>query len=193
MITLNFFICENKNIKPFSYFNRIISEGGSEMKDSFVRTNNEVSEIYDRHVNTVYRVCILYMKNKHDTEDMVQNTFIRLMRDNTKFESFEHEKAWLIRTSTNLCKDFFKSFWRKTVDIDYANEVAHNEEFYIDDTIKKVMELPPKYKTALYMYYYEGYSTVEISKILDKNLSTIKGYLHKGRKLLKVEMEGDLR
>lgn len=193
MITLNFFICENKNIKPFSYFNRIISEGGSEMKDSFVRTNKEVSEIYDRHVNTVYRVCILYMKNQHDTEDMVQNTFIRLMRDNTKFESFEHEKAWLIRTATNLCKDFFKSFWRKTVDIDYAKDVAHNEEFYIDDTIKKVMELPPKYKTALYMYYYEGYSTVEISKILDKNLSTIKGYLHKGRKLLKVEMEGDLR
>jgi len=115
------------------------------------------------------------------------------MRDNTKFESFEHEKAWLIRTSTNLCKDFFKNFWRKTVDIDYANEVAHNEEFYIDDTIKKVMKLPSKYKTALYMYYYEGYSTVEISKILDKNLSTIKGYLHKGRKLLKVEMEGDLR
>jgi len=162
------------------------------MKDSFVRTNKEVSEIYDRHVNTVYRVCVLYMKNQHDTEDMVQNTFIRLMRDNTKFESFEHEKAWLIRTATNLCKDFFKSFWRKTVDIDYANEVAHNEDFYIDDTIKKVMELPPKYKTALYMYYYEGYSTVEISKILDKNLSTIKGYLHKGRKLLKVEMEGDL-
>lgn len=163
------------------------------MKDSFVRTNKEVSEIYDRHVNSVYRVCILYMKNQHDTEDMVQNTFIRLMRNNTKFESFEHEKAWLIRTATNLCKDFFKSFWRKIVDIDYANEVPHNEEFYIDDTIKKVMELPTKYKTALYMYYYEGYSTVEISKILDKNLSTIKGYLHKGRKLLKVEMEGDLR
>ncbi|MNI77692.1 RNA polymerase factor sigma C [compost metagenome] len=55
------------------------------------------------------------------------------------------------------------------------------------------MKLPSKYKIALYMYYYEGYSTVEISKILDKNLSTIKGYLHKGRKLLKVEMEGDLR
>ena len=83
------------------------------MKDSFVRTNNEVSEIYDRHVNSVYRVCVLYMKNQHDTEDMVQNTFIRLMRDNTKFESFEHEKAWLIRTATNLCKDFSKVFGEK--------------------------------------------------------------------------------
>ncbi|MDF2885174.1 MAG: polymerase sigma factor, sigma-70 family, partial [Clostridiaceae bacterium] len=70
------------------------------MGNSFVRTNKEVSEIYNRHVDTVYRVCILYMKNQHDTEDMVQNTFIRLMRDNTEFQSEEHEKAWLIRTAT---------------------------------------------------------------------------------------------
>jgi RNA polymerase sigma-70 factor (ECF subfamily) len=163
------------------------------MGNSFVRTNKEVLEIYNRHVDTVYRVCILYMKNKHDTEDMVQNTFIRLMRDNTEFQSEEHEKAWLIRTATNLCKDFFRSWWRKTVTIDHAKEVAVDGSIYIDDTIKKVMELPSKYKTTVYMYYYEGYSTTEISKILEKNVSTIKGYLHKGRKLLKIEMEGELR
>lgn len=163
------------------------------MKNSLLRTTQEVSEIYDRHVNTVYRVSILYMKNQHDTEDMVQNTFIRLIRDNTVFQSEEHEKAWLIKTATNLCKDFFRSWWTKTVGINHAEDMAIDKPIEIDDTIKKVMELPSKYKTAVYMYYYEGYSTKEIAEILDKNISTIKGYLFTGRKLLKIEMEGDLR
>ncbi|MGI6706268.1 MAG: RNA polymerase sigma factor [Clostridia bacterium] len=63
------------------------------MKSSLLRTNEELLQIYNRHVNTVYRVCFMYMKNRHDTEDMVQNTFIKLMRNKTVFESEEHEKA----------------------------------------------------------------------------------------------------
>ncbi|HHW47305.1 MAG TPA: RNA polymerase sigma factor [Clostridiaceae bacterium] len=158
---------------------------------SLWRTNKELAEIYDRHVKTVYRICFIYMKNQHDTEDMVQNTFIKLMKDNTKFQSEEHEKAWLIKTATNLCKDHFRSWWsKKRVSMDEAPELAVDTPL-MDDALKMVLELPDKYKTALYMYYYEGYSTVEIAKILGKKESTVRGYLHTGRKLLKIEMEGD--
>jgi len=132
------------------------------------------------------------MKNQHDTEDMVQNTFIKLMKDNTKFQSEEHEKAWLIRTATNLCKDYFRSWWsKKRVSMDAAAELATDESQLMDDALKMVLALPDKYKTAIYMYYYEGYSTVEIAKILGKKESTVRGYLHTGRKLLKIEMDGD--
>jgi len=133
------------------------------------------------------------MKNQHDTEDMVQNTFIRLMKDDTQFQSEEHEKAWLIRTATNLCKDHFRSWWSKRVSMDEVAELTVDDSLLANDALKMVLELPDKYKTAVYMYYYEGYSTVEIAKILGKNESTIRGYLHTGRKLLKLEMEGDLK
>ena len=63
------------------------------MKSSLFRTNEELIEIYNRHVKTVYRVCFMYMKNHPDTEDMVQNTFLRLMKDKTVFQSEEHEKG----------------------------------------------------------------------------------------------------
>ncbi|HHW31215.1 MAG TPA: RNA polymerase sigma factor [Clostridiaceae bacterium] len=162
------------------------------MQSSLLRTNEELVQLYNRHVDTVYRVCFMYMKNKADTEDMVQNTFIRLMKDKTTFESVEHEKAWLIRTATNLCKDHFKHWWSKTVHINQAEEIAVEQPFDIDSNLRKVMELPSKYKTVIYLYYYEGYSTEEIASILKKNPSTIRGYLHRGRKLLKMEMEGDL-
>ena len=133
----------------------------------------------------------MFMKNVPDTEDMVQNTFIRLMKDNTQFKSEEHEKAWLIRTATNLCKDHFKHWWSKTVGIEHVAEVTVEDSFTIDETLEKVMELPSKYKIVVYLYYYEGYSTVEIAQILNKNQSTIRSYLHTGRKILKIEMEGD--
>lgn len=157
-----------------------------------MRTNEELTQMYDRHVDTVYRVCYMFMKNKSDTEDMVQNTFIRLMRDNTVFQSTEHEKAWLIRTATNLCKDHLKHWWSKTVGIDSAADVSVEQPDITDGTLEMVMALPPKYKTAVYLYYYEGYKTDEIAKLLDKSQSTIRGYLFKGRELLKMEMEGDL-
>lgn len=162
------------------------------MQRSLLRTNEELAQIYNRHVTTVYNVCFMYMKNPHDTEDMVQNTFIRLMRDPTRFESEEHEKAWLIRTAINLCKDFFRSWWvSKTTDIDKAENVTVGPPLEQNEILIKVLSLPQKYETAIYLYYYEGYSSVEIAKMLGKNESTVRSYLYTGRKLLKIEMEGE--
>ncbi|HEY8421406.1 MAG TPA: RNA polymerase sigma factor [Thermoclostridium sp.] len=161
------------------------------MKSSLLRTSEELLQIYNRHVDTVYRICYMFMKNESDAEDMVQNTFIRLMKDRTVFQSEEHEKAWLIRTATNLCKDHFRHWWSKTVSINHVPEEEVEQPFLSDNILEKVMALPSKYKTAVYLYYYEGYSTVEIAEILKKDPSTIRGYLHNGRKLLKMEMAGD--
>lgn len=161
------------------------------MGRSLLRTDEELSQIYHRHIKTVYRVCFMYMKNTHDTEDMVQNTFLRLMKDETRFESAEHEKAWLIRTATNLCKDHFRHWWTKRVGMDAVTEAAADDAIEIDETLNRVLRLPSRYKTVVYMYYYEGYSTAEIARILGSNASTVRSRLYAGRKRLKMEMEGD--
>jgi RNA polymerase sigma factor (sigma-70 family) len=162
------------------------------MVGSLLRTGEELSQIYNRHVNTVYKVCFLYMKNSYDAEDMVQQTFIRLMKDRTVFQNAEHEKAWLIRTAVNLCKDHFKSWWsRTTVGLEEASDVAAVDSMRTDETLEKVMSLPPKYKTVIYMYYYEGYSTAEIAGILGMKESTVRGNLRRGRHQLKMEIGGE--
>ena len=58
---------------------------------SLERTDREITELYQRHVDTVYRVCYSYMKNRADTEDMVQDTFIKLISSGVCFQSTEHE------------------------------------------------------------------------------------------------------
>ncbi len=60
---------------------------------TLLRTNKEIMEIYDRQVDTVYRVCYAYMKNAPEAEDMTQETFLRLMSNGKPFADQRHEKG----------------------------------------------------------------------------------------------------
>lgn len=161
------------------------------MPNSLLRTDREIAEIYERHKKTVYRVCFAYMKNPADTEDTVQDTFYRLIKTGAAFESEKHEKAWLIRTAINLCKNSLRHWWRKRENLEDYNNLQGNGNLEIDDTFSVVMGLPDKYKTVVYLYYYEGYNSVEISKILGKPQSTIRNYLHEARSILRKKLGGD--
>lgn len=163
------------------------------MAKSLLRTNNDLTEIYRRHVNTVYRVCFTYMKNPADTEDAVSETFLKLMKSAPAFEIEEHEKAWLIRTAANVCKDILKHWWRRNDNLDDYSETlkAQEEPAEIDEVMKAICGLPDKYKTVIYLFYYEGYSCVEISKMVGKPQSTVRNHLHEARKILKERLGDD--
>ena len=74
-----------------------------------------------------------------------------------------------------------------------GNSASYEEAFQIDETLEKVLRLPDNYKTALYLFYYEGYTSAEIARMFHKKDSTIRSYLYKGRKLLKLQIEGEER
>ena len=133
------------------------------MSKSLLRTDKEIAEIYNRHGKTIYRVCFAYMKNPADTEDAVQDTFFHLIKAGPAFESEEHEKAWLIRTASNICKNTLRHWWRRRENIEDFYDLQSSEEVKTDDVFQAVMDLPDKYKTVVYLYYYEGYSGVEIA------------------------------
>ena len=127
---------------------------------SLLRTDKEITEIYNRQVNSIYRICFSFMKNIPDTEDMVQETFLRMIKSGIVFVSEDHEKAWLIVTASNLCKDTLKKWWRKTEDIDDRSLGLKQPPFEIDSVLEAILKLPADQKTAVYMYYYEGWSTL---------------------------------
>ena len=158
---------------------------------SLLRTDEEIKEVYLRHVDMVYRICFLFLKNEADAEDMVQNTFLKFIGHAAAFENAEHEKAWLIVTASNLCKDFLRHWWRRRMDIESLPVQAEPAEIVVDETLQKVLNLPEKYKTAVYLHYYEGYKCKEIAVMLAKKESTIRTYLKKGRDLLRLELDGD--
>ena len=155
------------------------------------RTGKDIAEIYNRQVNTVYRICFSFMKNTADTEDMVQETFLRLLSSGIGFVSEEHEKAWLIVTASNLCRDTLKKWWRRTEDIDDPSLDLKQPPFEIDGVLDAIMKLPADQKCAVYMHYYEGYTTAEIAAHLHCPHATVRSRLARARKTLKHKLGGD--
>ena len=151
---------------------------------TYSRAFDDIEAIYNRQVSTVYRVCYSYLGNRADAEDATQNVFLRLLRSGASFESGEHEKAWLIRVSANLCKDVLKASVRKNVPLDAIPEPEAKPQEY-DATLDVVLSLDEKYKDVVYLYYYEGWSTDQISGALGKPPSTIRSYLSEARALLR--------
>lgn len=146
-----------------------------------------VEDIYERHFPMVYRVSFSYLKNRADAEDAASEVFARLLGKQPAFANAEHEKAWLIRVTVNVCKDSLRSWQRRRAYMDYGvdAELPGVPSFEMDETLQALLELPPRYKDVLYLYYYEGYTTREIAQILNKPHSTVRGQLREAREKLK--------
>jgi len=151
----------------------------------------DIEEIYNKYADMIYRVSFSYLKNTADAEDIVSDVFVKLIKTNIKFKSAEHEKAWVLRAAINLCKDNLKNRRRKCVDIDEHKNLQGENPFTHDDVLKSIMELPSRYETAVYLYYYEGYKTKEISKIMKKPHSSVRVYLHEAKKILKEVLQNE--
>ena len=156
--------------------------------------SDHFTEIYETYFDMIYRICYVYFKgNKYDTEDAVSETFIRFLKNFSPTENKEHEKAGLIVTAQNVCKNMLKKPHRKHISI---NEMSP-ETFVGNVTLKSdmmefLLKLPENQKTALYLYYYEGYSGEEIAGLMNVKRNTVFSYLDRGRKKLKklLEKEG---
>lgn len=158
-----------------------------------LRTNREIAEIYERHFDTVFRVCFAYMKNNEDSSDAASDTFLRLMKSAPAFDNEDHEKAWLIRTASNVCKNTLRHWWRRNENLEDHEDTQAAPPPEIDGAMDAVMSLPNKYKSLVYLYYYEGYDSGEISEILNKPRSTIRYHLFQARKILRDKLGGDFR
>ena len=129
---------------------------------------SSVEEIFQKYGEMMYKLCIVMLKKTYDAEDTVQDALIKYMLKKPLFETYEHEKAWLIRVTINLC-----------IKTTYPEDSIDSQIFDV------LLELPSKYKTVLFLYYVEGYKCFEISKILKITESTVKKRLERGRNLLK--------
>ncbi len=152
-------------------------------------TRSELEEIINLYGDMVYRLAFSYTGNKEDADDISQEVFIRYIHHAHKFSGDDsgYLKAWFIRVTINLCKDFLSSYWKRNItalDDDITVFMEEKSEVY-----EAVINLPEKYRIVVYLYYYENYSVREISKILKRSQGTVKWQLSKARQLLKNELE----
>lgn len=159
-----------------------------------VRSQEEVASLYRRHVDMVYQICLMLMKNVPDAEDAVQTVFRKVMEYDRPFRDHEHEKAWLIVTARNECRNQLKHWWRTRRESEEVLNTLAWEQPEDGALWETILRLPEKYRLVLYLHYYQGYTAQETAEILGRNPSTVRGWLVQARgklkKLLEVEEYG---
>ena len=153
--------------------------------------NQYIERAVENYSDTMLNAAYSILKSTADAEDAVQEAFLKYIRKRPVFNSDEHEKAWLIVTASNLCKDTLKKWWRKTEDIDDPSLGLQQPPFEIDGVLDAIMKLPADQKIVVYMYYYEGYSAADIASYLHCPHATVRSRLSRARKTLKHKLGGD--
>jgi len=145
----------------------------------------QAKRLVNLYADMILRISYQYLKQTCDAEDICQTVFLKYISANMAFDSVEHEKAWIIRTTINACKDHLKSAWfRRTAALDDAAQIAAPE---VPDTwlLDAMKGLPEKYRISLYLYYYEEYSAREIADVMGVNEASVNQYLARGRRKLR--------
>lgn len=157
-----------------------------------------------QHKNKVFNYAVYMMKNQMDAEDVTQEVLIRTWQNIDKF-NFQAAKAWMTRTTHNLCIDYLRknklSHKKEIVaDEDYHESFADvsldgnpsklTEQNITEEGIKEAIKnLPERLKSPFVLYELQGFKYKEISKILDAPLNTIKVNILRARKQLQKDLK----
>lgn len=153
------------------------------MYDLSFWAEDDIEEFVSKYENRLYRTAIAIIGNKADAEDIVQDVFVKVIEKRPIFQSLEHETAWLIRVTANLCKSRLRSsWWKKTVPLLESYPAQTEEQNHLMETI---LLLPAKYRVVIHLFYYEGYTTKEIAEMTDQKESTVRSLLTRARQKLK--------
>ena len=149
------------------------------------------TEYISRYRNMVYRVAFSYLKSPADSEDIMQEVFLKLYQSGKSFDSEEHLKAWLIRVTANKAKDELKASRRKHTE-------PASEGVYVTDTPHSELHeaigtLGEDYRIVVYLHYYEGYGVKELAKLLRISEANVKTRLKRAREKLRAFLTDDER
>ena len=150
------------------------------------------AQILDAHGNAILRYAYSYLHNMADAEEVLQDTLIQFLKTEPVLATKEHEKAWLIRTTLHRACDMARAAERRNLPLETAEVLPGGEMPEPSPILSAVQALPAKYSAVIHLYYYEGYSIKEISKLLQIPLPTVGTRLSRGRERLRQLLKEDV-
>lgn len=148
----------------------------------------DIREAVIKYSDMLYKICIVILCNEQDAQDVIQDTFCRYLEKKPEFHNEEHEKAWLIRVATNICRDILRFRLRhpKISIHEIEDSLAAPEH---RETLRELLDLPVKQKAVVYLHYVEGYQVKEIADILGITEGAVKMRLSRGREQMRLIWE----
>ena len=153
-------------------------------------TDAEFRLAVERYGDMLFRLAYSCTRSRADAEDVMQETLLKLYTAQKAFESPDHEKNWLVRVAVNECRHLLRTPWRRrTGPLEEAADTPVWDTPAQSELFRQVMALLPKYRAAIYLYYYEGYAVREIAALLGAKISTVQTWLLRARGQLKLRLK----
>jgi RNA polymerase sigma factor (sigma-70 family) len=145
-------------------------------------------ELYNIMSPVLYTICLRYMGQPSDAQDALQETFIRLFKNLSRFTFSGSFQGWCkriaVNTSIELLRKRKKVYFTDVDEVQIGLNPKSLEKLKMEDLLALVQELPTGYRTVFNMYVIEGYSHKEIGEQLGISENTSKTQLFKSRKAL---------
>lgn len=152
--------------------------------------------LFDIYAPKLYVVCLRYLKDQMRTQDVLQDTFVKIFAHIGNYKSEGAFEGWLKRIAVNTCLDQLRKDKKLLTDVsldDVSHKLAHQdysaEKLMADDLLKLVQALPDGYRTVFNLFAIEGFSHQEIAQQLSISESTSKTQYLRARAYLKERIE----
>jgi RNA polymerase sigma-70 factor, ECF subfamily len=129
-------------------------------------------QLYEQYYSFAKSICLRYAANQEETEEMVNDGFLKVLRKLEFYDRSQPFEAWFRTLVVHTSIDYYRRNHAKLqiIDIQEAPEVKFEEDLLdkmsADDIMGLVQQLPPAYRTVFSLYIVEGYSHAEISELL---------------------------
>jgi RNA polymerase sigma-70 factor (ECF subfamily) len=151
--------------------------------------------LYKLYASKMYAVCLRYADNSHYAEDILQEGFIKVFNNISKFREEGSFEGWIRRIMVNTAIEFIRktAVYAREMEIEkvghYRDEFDVVDKLCADDLMKLIQSLPAGYRTVFNLYAIEGYAHKEISVMLGINEGTSKSQLARARYLLQSKLK----
>lgn len=151
-------------------------------------TEEKFIQAVKRNSQRLFVIAFSYLKNKHDAEDALQNTFLKLWKSKIEFNDDLGIDKWLTKVLVNDCKNFFNLSFRQNKSIEEVYDVSTFDKYFNVDLYNAVMLLNKKERLCVILFYYDDLTISDISKVTGIKESTVKSLLKRSRNKLKLKL-----
>lgn len=172
-----------------------------------VQKQEDFEEEIIPHLDAMYNFALRLTSDPSDAEDLVQDSIVKAFRFFSSYEKGTNAKAWLFRILKNSYINNYRKKSKQPNQVDYDEVATFYETIraertdtsdledkmfrdLIDDDISNALEeLPEDFRTVVLLCDVEGFTYEEIANMLDVPIGTIRSRLHRGRNLLKAQLQ----
>jgi RNA polymerase sigma-70 factor, ECF subfamily len=162
---------------------------------------DDFSELYNKHINTVYAYLSIRCSSEDDIRDIIQETFIAVWKGREDFNEQSKLSTWIIGIAHNKLSDYYRKVYKRNIDVSLSDDIvdtyipddeSETEKLDMKMTLEKaILQLAPSDRELLFMIFSQGMNYSEAANILNIPEGTVKSRMSRIRSILRNTMSED--